>query len=171
MFSNNVTKIYQSKLDTMFKIELSKLDLQERNKVNMLIAETMRTGGQVAVDNLKREFLGMPAVTRELQVYTATQQEAANLTVKALNDATDKTITLDEFQTEQSTRLESQIEARVRALKKFETAVMAAEAGLDGVPAEIRDLLLAGDLRWMQYVDDSGNFMVDAWRKNWEESH
>ena len=65
--------------------------------MNAAMAEAQATGGSIAVNALKAEFLEMPPLTRELKLYHATQSENARLIKELLAEALDKRYRFNEL--------------------------------------------------------------------------
>jgi hypothetical protein len=155
-------KIAQAQMDFAFQMELAKLDKKEREKLNAAMAEAQATGGKVAVDALKAEFLGMPPVTRELQLFTATQSENASLVSAMLSKALDKSTTLEQFESGQADRMANYLEAQVAAAGELDAILKLAAAGGEGIPSEI-SALFAGQVDLIaKYFTESGEGLIFA---------
>ena len=155
-------KLAQAQMDFAFQMELAKMDKSEREKLNAAMAEAQATGGKVAVDALKAEFLGMPPVTRELQLFTATQSENASLVSAMLSKALDKSVTLEEFESGQADRMANYLEAQVAAAGELDAILKLAAAGGEGIPSEI-SALFAGQVDLIaKYFTQSGDGLIFA---------
>ena len=155
-------KLAQAQMDIAFQMELAKLDKDERAKLNAAMAEAQATGGKVAVDALKAEFLGMPPVTRELQMFTATQSENANLVSAMLQKALDTSVTQEQFAAGQSDRMADYLEAQVAAAGDLEGILALAAAGGEGIPGEISALFEGQTDKIGKYFTDTGSGLVFA---------
>ena len=155
-------KLAQAQMDIAFQMELAKLDKDEREKLNAAMAEAQATGGKVAVDALKAEFLGMPPVTRELQMFTATQSENANLVSAMLQKALDTSVTQEQFAAGQSDRMADYLEAQVAAAGDLEGILALAAAGGEGIPGEISALFEGQTDKIGKYFTDTGSGLVFA---------
>ena len=155
-------KITQAQNDIAFQMELAKLDEDSRKKVNLAMAEAQATGGKVAVDALKAEFLGMPPLTRELQLFTATMPESAknvkDLLGTALNTATD----YDTMLATQGERMATYLENQVMSAGSLEAAIKAGVISGEGVGAEIAALFGGQIDKIAPYFTQSGEGLVFA---------
>ena len=155
-------KITQAQNDIAFQMELAKLDEDQRKKVNLAMAEAQATGGKVAVDALKAEFLGMPPLTRELQLFTATMPESAknvkDLLGTALNTATD----YDTMLATQGERMATYLENQVMSAGSLEAAIKAGVISGEGVGAEIAALFGGQIDKIAPYFTKSGEGLVFA---------
>ena len=155
-------KITQAQNDIAFQMELAKLDEDSRKKVNLAMAEAQATGGKVAVDALKAEFLGMPPLTRELQLFTATMPESAknvkDLLGTALNTATD----YDTMLATQGERMATYLENQVMSAGSLEAAIKAGVISGEGVGAEIAALFGGQIDKIAPYFTKSGEGLVFA---------
>ena len=155
-------KLAQAQMDMAFQMQLAKLDADERAKLNAAMAEAQATGGKVAVDALKAEFLGMPPVTRDLQLFTATQSENAALVSNMLGQALDSSVSLEQFQSGQSDRMANYLEAQVAAAGDLEGILALAAAGGEGIPGEISALFEGQTDKIGKYFTDTGSGLVFA---------
>jgi hypothetical protein len=155
-------KIAQAQMDVAFQMELAKLDADERKKVNLAMAEAQATGGKVAVDALKAEFLGMPPLTRELQLFTATMPESAqnvrDLLGTALNTATEYDVML----AGQGERMATYLENQVKSAGSLEAAIKAGVISGEGVGAEIAALFGGQVDKIAPYFTKSGEGLIFA---------
>ena len=156
-------KIAQAQMDVAFQREMNKLDKDERAKLNAAMLEAQQTGGKVAVDALKAEFLGMPPLTEELQIYTATQQESAGLIRESVRAVRDEAITATDFMAGQEDRLVRLAEASAAAQERNEELLKVGAAGGDGVAAMIAEQSMAG----MEFIntfltEEAGKLVVDV---------
>jgi len=155
-------KIAQAQMDIAFQMELAKLDADERKKVNLAMAEAQATGGKVAVDALKAEFLNMPPLTRELQLFTATMPESAqnvrDLLGTALNTATEYDVML----ANQGERMATYLENQVKSAGSLEAAIKAGVISGEGVGAEIAALFGGQVDKIAPYFTKSGEGLVFA---------
>ena len=158
-------KLAQAQMDIAFQMELSKLDKDERDKINMAMAEAQQTGGKVAVDALKAEFLGMPPLTRELQLFTATLPETAAVVSATLASALDANVTLADFEKGKVKRIGSMIESQLNSAYALETILKANAAGAGGVTAEIGGLFNEQIDVLAKYMDLAGKDISTAAEK------
>ena len=155
-------KLAAAQMDLAFQRELIKLEPAEREKLNAAMAEAQATGGKVAVDALKAEFLGMPPLTRELQIYTATQQESAKLVSAMLREALNGQVTLDQFNSGQAERMASYFESQIAAANNLDGVIRAGAAGADGIAGELSSQLGVSADVLKAYMTDTGEGIVFA---------
>jgi len=164
-------KIAQAQMDLAFQMELARMDKDERDKMNALMTDAMAQGGQVAVDALKAEFLGMPPITRDLQLYNATQSESAAILRNQLGQALDESVTLEQFRSTQGDRIADYLESQVRSAGNLENLLQAAAAGAEGVPSEIANLFSGNQELLSRYFRDTGEGLIfarDAFMEDYE---
>lgn len=155
-------KMAQEQMDMAFQMELNKLDEEERKKVNAAMAEAMASGGDVAVNALKAQFLGMPPLTRELQLYTATQGESARLIADLLNRALDRSITAEQFQEGQADRMADYLGSQIRSADHLNAILRAGAAGAEGLPSELANMMNANVDILAKYFNNVGGSLVFA---------
>jgi len=115
---------YQQKLATMGR--------EEQAKVMALMNEALLTGSQGAVDALKSEFLGMPPLTEDAALYTATMQNQMGILTSRLQEAQDESVSQAQFNTQQAALIADMLEANANSAKEFKPLLSAAAAGLEG---------------------------------------
>ena len=156
-------KIAQAQMDVAFQREMNRLSADEQAKLNTAMLEAQQTGGKVAVDALKAEFLGMPPLTEELQIYTATQQESAGLIRESVRAVRNEAISSADFMAGQEGRLINLAEAAARMQEQNEELLTVGAAGGDGVAAMIAEQSMTG----MEYIntfltEEAGKLVVDV---------
>lgn len=155
-------KITQAQNDIAFQMELAKLDEDSRKKVNLAMAEAQATGGKVAVDALKAEFLGMPPLTRELQLFTATMPESAKNVKDLLGTALNTATNYDTMLATQGERMATYLENQVMSAGSLEAAIKAGVISGEGVGAEIAALFGGQIDKIAPYFTQSGEGLVFA---------
>lgn len=156
-------KIAQAQMDVAFQREMNRLDKGQQEKLNAAMLEAQQTGGKVAVDAVKAEFLGMPPLTEELQIYTATQQEHAGLIRESVRAVRDEAITATDFIADQEDRLIRLANAAAAAQERNEELLKVGAAGGGGVAAMIAEQSMAG----MEFIntflmEEAGKLVVDV---------
>ena len=101
------------------------------------MAEAQATGGSIAVNALKAEFLGMPPLTRELQLYHATQSENARLIKELLSEALDKSINMTNLRKTEAKEMLHMMDAADKICKSFDAVIAAGAVSMDGVAGEL----------------------------------
>ena len=155
-------KIAQAQMDMAFQREMAKLGPEERRKLTAAMTEAQAQGGEVAVNALKAEFLGMPPLTEELAIYTATQTESAMQIKSLLDQALDSSVNLDQFQAGQGERMANYLESQLRAGNRLDEILKVAAVSGEGMPAEIaRQFGQSAELLG-SYMKDTGDGLVFA---------
>lgn len=160
--SQTQEKIAQEQMDMAFQMELNKLDENERAKVNAAMAEALASGGEVAVNALKAQFLGMPPLTRELQIFTATQGESARLISELLSKALDRSITAEQFQEGQSERMADYLGSQIKSADQLNAILRAGAAGAEGLPSELASMMNANVDVLAKYFTNVGGSLTFA---------
>lgn len=145
--------------DVAFQQKLATMEVDERAKVMALMNDTLLTGGQAAVDALKAEFLGMPPLTEDAQLYTATMQTQMGVLTARLQEAQDEAVTQTQFNIRQHTMIADMLEANNNSAKEFAPLINAAAAGLDGDAARMGSIINGAILKSTNYYDEeTGRF-------------
>ena len=145
--------------DVAFQQKLATMEVDERAKVMALMNDTMLTGGQAAVDALKAEFLGMPPLTEDAQLYTATMQTQMGVLTARLQEAQDEAVTQTQFNIRQHTMIADMLEANNNSAREFAPLINAAAAGLDGDAARMGSIINGAILKSTNYYDEeTGRF-------------
>lgn len=161
-------KIAQAQMDVAFQRELAKMDEEERYKLNQAMADAQAAGGEVAVDAIKAEVLGMPPLTRRLQTFIATQGESARIQQEAARRAMDSSITADEFEENRLKTMGDYLESQLAAGNEFDQLLKAGAMGAEGIAAELSEQLGMSQNILMKYIDDTGGQLSFA-REKFEE--
>lgn len=161
-------KIAQAQMDVAFQRELAKMDEEERQKLNQAMAEAQATGGEVAVNALKAEVLGMPPLTQELQTFVATQGESFRVLQDSVARVRDTSISAEEFEERRAQRMGDYLETQLAAQNRYDTALAAGAAGAEGIVATLSEQMGMSANVLMKYVTDTGNGLEFA-REAFEE--
>jgi hypothetical protein len=149
-------KLAQASMDLAFQRELGKLEGDEKKNMLLAMAEAQATGGEVAVNALKASFLGMPPITRELQLFTATMPESAALIKKLLNDAIKSGMDHDTFQKGQEKRVVDYTASLITSSKNLDSIIRVGAVSADGVAGEINALANTTMDRILPYIKSGG---------------
>ena len=161
-------KIAQAQMDVAFQRELAKLDEQERQKLNQAMADAQAAGGDIAVQAIKAEFLGMPPLTRELQTFVGTQGESFRLLQDSVASVRNTAISAEQFEEQRIQRMGDYLETQLAAQNRFDTALAAGAAGAEGIVATLSEQMgMSADLL-MRYVKNTGDGLEFA-REAFEE--
>ena len=133
------------------------MDVDQKKKMNKAMAEANATGGAIAVNALKAEFLGMPPLTRELQLYHATQSENATLIKGLLDEALNKSVTMAQFDAGRGERMADMMDAAIKSANEFDTVLAAGGAGMDGVAGDLSAQFGVSAKVIAKYMDGSGS--------------
>lgn len=150
-------KIAQAQMDVAMQAKLATMSVEERAKMDALMADTLASGGQQAVDALKREFLGMPPMTEEAALYTTQFGENINSIAGRLEQVYDGNVTAADMAASSTDYMANMIEGNAAAFARLEPGLTAAAAGLDGPMATIAQQLLDAGIQFTDFIDqDTG---------------
>ena len=150
-------KIAAAQMDVAFQAQLGRMSAEERKKMDQLMADTMATGGQAAVDELKRQFLGMPPLTEEAALYRSQFSESVNSINQGLADVRNANVTSEQFASQSTSYMMDMINANAAAFGRLEPGITAAAAGLDGPMATLAAQLQGAGIQFTDFIDGSGN--------------
>jgi hypothetical protein len=150
-------KIAAAQMDVAMQAKLGKLGTEERKKMDLLMANTMATGGQAAVDALKREFLGMPPLTQEAALYTTQFGENMKTIQGGLRDVYDTNVDSVKMQSNGIDFMMNMIKGNAATFARLEPGMTAAAAGLDGPMATIAEQLRSAGIQFTDFIDKEGN--------------
>ena len=136
------------------------------------MAEAQATGGDIAVNALKAQFLGMPPITRELQLFTATMPESAALIKKLLNDAVNSGMDHDKFQKGQEKRVVDYTASLITSSKNLDAIIRVGAVSGAGVAGEISAMANTTMDKILPYIQSGGEDIEAAKKaiaKNYKE--
>ena len=149
-------KIAAAQMDVAMQAKLGRMSADERAKMDILMANTLATGGQAAVDALKREFLGMPPLTEEAALFTTQFGEQVTAIKNGLADVTDSNVSGAEMQARGVDYMMDMINGASSTFARLEPGMNAAAAGLDGPMAEIANQLQGAGIKFTDFIDENG---------------
>lgn len=141
--------------DVAFQSRLATMSAEEQAKVNNAMQLAMMTGGQDAVDALKAEFLGMPAVTEGARMFTATMSTQLGMLTSTLQDAQNENITQTQFNNQLLNTQVDLMAANAASAAEYDTLIRAAGAGVEGSAATIAGFFNNASLKYTDYFDQS----------------
>ena len=129
-------QLAQAQMDMAFQMEMARLPEHQRNAMLEAMNVAFTEGGDLAVRALQAQFLGMPPLTQELQMYTTLMGENAQMTRELANSVRQ----VQEGQTLENVigpipeRIAAFFEAQFRAASQNEQLLIAnAVGGMDGI--------------------------------------
>ena len=149
--------IAQAQMDVAMQAKLATMSRDERIKMDQLMADTLASGGQAAVDALKREFLGMPPMTEEAALYTTQFGDNINAIARRLESVYDANVTAADMAASSTDYMMDMINGNATAFAKLEPGITAAAAGLDGPMATLASQLMGAGIQFTDFIDESGN--------------
>ena len=150
-------KLAQAQMDVAMQAKLATMSREERAKMDSLMADTLASGGQQAVDALKREFLGMPPMTEEAALYTTQFGENINSIAGRLEQVYDANVTAADMASSSTDYMANMIEGNAAAFARLQPGLTAAAAGLDGPMATIAQQLMDAGIQFTDFIDqDTG---------------
>jgi hypothetical protein len=150
-------KIAQAQMDVAMQAKLATMSTEERKKMDALMASTMASGGQQAVDALKREFLGMPPMTEEAALYTTQFGENINSIAARLEQVYDGNVTAADMAQTSTQYMADMIEGNAAAFARLQPGLTAAAAGLDGPMATIAAQLQEAGIQFTDFINPDTN--------------
>jgi len=149
-------KIAAAQMDVAMQAKLGRMTAKEREKMDILMANTLASGGQAAVDALKREFLGMPPLTEEAALFTTQFGEQVTAIKNGLADVTDSNVSGAQMQAKGVDYMMDMINGASSTFARLEPGMNAAAAGLDGPMAEIANQLQGAGIKFTDFIDENG---------------
>jgi|TARA_B110000908_G_scaffold171664_1_gene235227 hypothetical protein len=146
-------KIAAAQMDVAMQSKLAMMSAEERKKMDALMADTMASGGQAAVDALKREFLGMPPMTEEAALYTSQFGENVSAIGNRLDSVYDSNVTAADMAASSSTYMAGIINGNAAVMARLGPGLTAAAAGLDGPMATIATQLAGAGIQFTDFID------------------
>ena len=150
-------EIQQKMQDIAFQRKLATMSADEQAKVNMAMQQAQAAGGKAAVDALAAEFLGMPPVTEEARLYTATMGTQMGILTQSLNTAQDQSVSISEMSTRILTDNVALMEANKNSADEFGTLLDAAAVGVDGQLSTIAGFFNDASLKYTDYLTTTGD--------------
>ena len=147
-------KIAAAQMDVAMQSELSKLSKDEREKMDLLMANTLAVGGKDAVDALKREFLGMPPLTEAAALYTTQFADSVEAIRGGLDDVRDSTVDAEQMKQKGVGFMLDMLESNAKTYENLEGGMKAAAAGLDGPMGEIATMMQGAGLDFTDFLTD-----------------
>ena len=148
-------KIAAAQMDVAMQSKLAMMSIEERAKMDSLMADTMASGGQAAVDALKREFLGMPPMTEEAALYTSQFGENVAAIGNRLDSVYDSNVTAADMAASSSTYMAGIINGNAAVMERLGPGLTAAAAGLDGPMATIATQLAGAGIQFTDFIDST----------------
>ena len=149
-------EIQQKMQDVAFQRKLATMGADEQAKVQMAMQQAMAAGGQSAVDALTAEFLGMPPVTEEARLYTATMGTQMGILTSNLKTAQDESVKISDMSTRILTSNVDLMEANKNSATEFGTLLDAAAVGLGGSADTISGFFNDASLKYTDYLTKTG---------------
>ena len=146
-------KIARAQMDVAIQAKLATLSVEERAKMDALMADTMASGGQAAVDQLMLQFLNMPPMTEEMALYQSQFGENVNLIGNRLAQVYDDNVTAAAAAQTSTDYMVQMIGNNAAAFARLEPGLTAAAAGLDGPMATIASQLQAAGIQFTDFID------------------
>ena len=148
--------VNQKMQDVAFQRKLATMGAEEQAKVKMVMQQAMAVGGKSAVDALAAQFLGMPAVTEDARMYTATMSTQMGLLTSSLATAQDESVKTDEMSAKILTGTVALMDANAESAKEFGTLLDAAAVGIGGSAATISGFFNDATIKFTDYISTTG---------------
>lgn len=148
----------QQRMNVAFQRKYATMSVEERRRMDILMAETLQSGGQTAVNALMAEFLNMPALTDEMALYQSNFGESMNVIRRGLASVTDDQISAAEFDAQANERLVDMLSGQSAAADRLGSLLDAAAAGADGPLASLNEMFSNAGIQYTKYIDANGRF-------------
>jgi len=148
--------VNQKMQDVAFQRKLATMGAEEQAKVKMVMQQAMAVGGKSAVDALAAQFLGMPAVTEDARMYTATMSTQMGLLTSSLATAQDESVKTDEMSARILTGTVALMDANAESAKEFGTLLDAAAVGIGGSAETISGFFNDATIKFTDYISTTG---------------
>ena len=148
--------VNQKMQDVAFQRKLATMGAEEQAKVKMVMQQAMAVGGKSAVDALAAQFLGMPAVTEDARMYTATMSTQMGLLTSSLATAQDESVTTDKMSAKILTGTVALMDANAESAKEFGTLLDAAAVGIGGSAETISGFFNDATIKFTDYISTTG---------------
>ena len=148
--------VNQKMQDVAFQRKLATMGAEEQAKVKMVMQQAMAVGGKSAVDALAAQFLGMPAVTEDARMYTATMSTQMGLLTSSLATAQDESVKTDEMSARILTGTVALMDANAESAKEFGTLLDAAAVGVGGSAETISGFFNDATIKFTDYISTTG---------------
>lgn len=151
-------KVAAQQADVAFQMKLAKIRPEERAKIQSGLAEAMAAGGETGAAFFKQQFLGMPPLTRQTQLFAATMPQAAAAIQKMSSQALDTGTSMETYQKGQVNRLADFVEGAAAAGEDLESLLAATSGGLEGPGSDIAQIMQGMGKQFSEYIDTNGRF-------------
>lgn len=158
-------KIAQAQQDIAFQMELAKLRARDPDaaaKMELAMREALESGGEIAVNALKAQFLGVPPIGEELAVFYATQSNNVQLINNLLSGVLDRNVSLQQLQAGQAQRMADYFESTLAAANQLEAQLKIGAVSAEGLPGLLSQQFGASADVMAKYFEDTGNGLVFA---------
>ena len=149
-------KIAAAQMDVAMQAKLAKMSPEAREKFNNEMALAATAGGDAMVNELKRQFLGMPPMTEEAALYASQFGENVALVSRRLEGVYDSNVTAADMATSSTDFMVEAIKNNSAAFGRLEPGLTAAAAGLDGPMATLADQLMGAGVQFTDFIDANG---------------
>ena len=149
-------KIAQAQMDVAMQAKLARMTPEAREKFNNEMALAATAGGDAMVNELKRQFLGMPPMTEEAALYASQFGENVALVSRRLEGVYDANLTAADMATSSTDFMVEAIKNNSAAFGRLEPGLTAAAAGLDGPMATLADQLMGAGVQFTDFIDANG---------------
>ena len=121
--------------DMAVQQKLSRMTAEERVAFNKELGALQAQFGEDsgAVQAFKAEFLGMPPITKDAQMFTATMGDAANQVTSLARGLREGTFDLEELDASMPARMAKRAGAAIDAAEQFSGVLAAEAAGMEGL--------------------------------------
>lgn len=123
--------------DNMYRLEMLKLLPRERAKMEAGLAEFTARFGPAGAELFKQVALGMPPLTTNTRLLTATMPGAVDAVIKLQRSAKNTSIGMDKYSAMSNETMADAVMSAVRSYGSLENIFKAAASGADGTAAQL----------------------------------
>lgn len=123
--------------DSMFRLEMMKLGTAERAKMEAGLAEFTARFGPAGAELFKQVALGMPPLTTNTQLLTATMPGAVDAVMKLQRSAKNTSIGMDQYSELSNETMADAVMSAMKSYGSLENIFKAAASGADGTAAQL----------------------------------
>jgi hypothetical protein len=123
--------------DSMFRLEMMKLGVDERAKMEAGLAEFTARFGPAGAELFKQVALGMPPLTTNTQLLSATMPGAVDAVLKLQRSAKNTSIDMDQYSQMSNETMADAVMSAMKSYGSLEQILKAGAAGAEGTASQI----------------------------------
>lgn len=148
-----------------FQAKMATLEQNQRDKLQQQMIEAQEMFGEAGVNEVKRQFLGLPPLTEEQALFVTTQREASEQIGRVLDKALDSNIKYEQFVEGMPARLSEGIDIFTNSLERNLTLLTVAAGGAEGIPQVLENIMQGAGSLYLKYINEQGMSEAEARKK------